>query len=219
MTHEERAREYINSVGGVWKDRSYEKPLTKEEEEEILRDARRRDREEARARSDAYNAKYREEQRRYMANLSPEEREQLEAEQRERAWIESMPLEGRRRYYERMNEEQARQREHQEAASRKEDREAYSEDYPHLKNWLVDPQTLGERRARANYWRLGNMLQQAMDRISGKTHRFEKLWRQFTDSEDEIEKETIIIEMERMYPTSTAKLRRAEKAEARAMGR
>ena len=85
MTREERMREYLNSTGGVLKDHSYERPLTKEEELELLREARNRDIQDLYDRADRLAMQHYQEQKNYMAGLSDPERRQVVAEREESA--------------------------------------------------------------------------------------------------------------------------------------
>ena len=114
MTHEERMRQYLNSVGGVLKDHSYERPLTKEEELELLREARKRDIKDLYDRADRLATQYYQEQKHYMAGLSDSERRQVVSEREESAmrdaYYRGMSPELRRAALEREMEEAGRGR-------------------------------------------------------------------------------------------------------------
>lgn len=81
--------------------------------------------------------------------------------------------------------------------------------------WLRNPRNLDERRARANYWAKKSTFSIMMDKISGKGQKFDKLWDQYSHAQTEEEKEMIVEQMEKMYPTTQARLDAAEREEGR----
>ena len=99
-----------------------------------------------------------------------------------------------------------------EAAKQQAMDEAYKDD-PTL--WLKQPRDLAERRARANYWRLNSGFSLLVGKVSGKDRRFNDLWDQFSKAKTEEEKQRIVDELEKMYPTTEARI----EAEERKMGR
>ena len=89
---------------------------------------------------------------------------------------------------------------------------AYSND-PML--WLRKPRDLNERRARANYWLKLNTFTLLVNRINGKYQKMSKLWDDYSHAETEAEKQAIVDQMEKMFPTTDKRLKAAEKQEGR----
>ena len=87
--------------------------------------------------------------------------------------------------------------------------------YANLPNFVSNPKSLDDRRARANYWRLNNQFQLVMDTINGKQHKFMKLWDEYNNTNDVVRKEEIVQIMEMMYPTTSKKLHIANEREGR----
>ena len=94
------------------------------------------------------------------------------------------------------------------AAKRRTERQYAS----NLPKFVVDPQTLSDRRARANYWRQSSNFKIAIDTLTGKTHKFNKLWEEFSKTKDVARQQEIIEQMEKMYPTTSKKLESASKS-------
>lgn len=81
--------------------------------------------------------------------------------------------------------------------------------------WLRNPRNLDERRARANYWRLNSTWSVLISKINGKGKIFENLWEKYSHAQSEEEKQMIVEQMEKLYPTTQARLDAASKQEGR----
>ena len=76
---------------------------------------------------------------------------------------------------------------------------------------LRNPKELEDRRSRANYWRTQNKFHILLNKINGKSKKFNDLWIKYSISKSEEERLKIVEEMERMFPTKESAIRRAEK--------
>ena len=54
-----------------------------------------------------------------------------------------------------------------------------------------------------------------MSKINGKGKKIDNLWDQFSHAKSEEEKQIIVEQMEKLYPTTQARLNAAEKKEGR----
>ena len=81
--------------------------------------------------------------------------------------------------------------------------------------FVRNAKNLDDRRARANYWNKFSMWSMVVGKVTGKTKKFEKLWDDYSHAETEEEKERIVEEMERLYPTTDARIKKAIKVEGR----
>ncbi len=75
---------------------------------------------------------------------------------------------------------------------------------------LRNPKTLSDRRARANYWAQSSLWRGVKDRITGKHKKFNKLWKDFSNTNDVEEQRIIVEQMEKLYPTTEKMLDKEE---------
>lgn len=76
---------------------------------------------------------------------------------------------------------------------------------------LRNPETLEDRRNRANFWRTNSKFKLILDKITKKDEKFHNLWQQYAMSKSEEERLKIVEQMEKMYPTKESAIRAAEK--------
>ena len=76
---------------------------------------------------------------------------------------------------------------------------------------LRNPQSLDERKSRANFWRLNNNFTFFLGVVTGKELRFGKLWDKYNAAKTDEERRQIVEKMEKMYPTRESAIRAVER--------
>lgn len=89
------------------------------------------------------------------------------------------------------------------------------EERKNLKRYGTDinlraPKNLEDRRARANFWRTQSKWSTLINVINGKSKKFDKLWNQYRTATEE-ERQQIVEEMERLFPTTERNIKQAER--------
>ena len=84
---------------------------------------------------------------------------------------------------------------------------------PGVPEFVYNPETLGQRRARANYWMRFSQWSMFKAKISGKMKKFDQMWEEFADTQDETRQAEIVEQMEKMYPTTQHRIDMAERKE------
>lgn len=74
-----------------------------------------------------------------------------------------------------------------------------------------NPQSLEERRSRANYWRIENPFHILLNYVNGKSKKMNDLWTKYSQVKTEEERLQIVEQMEKMFPTKESDIRRVEK--------
>lgn len=108
-------------------------------------------------------------------------------------------------------QEKARKRSQQLEQQMKEEEEQANLSRYGVNYSLRNPNSLDERRARANFWRLNNNFRLLVDTVVGKNQKFSKLWDQYSKATTDEERLAIVTKMEKMYPTTELAVRNIER--------
>lgn len=129
-----------------------------------------------------------------------QEREREERAENKRALMEA-EFERNRKYSEELER-------HREAKKKSENLARYGVEYD-----LRHPETLSDRRSRANFWRIQNNWSVLKNAINGKSKKFSALWDKYSEAKTDEERLQLVEKMEKLFPTKERNIRKVEKNE------